>query len=173
MVTRDPQQGARLYRQLDQEGAKLVVDGRGFKLQGYEHGNFIGGCLFDEVTPNMKIYKEEIFGAGRWCAPRTTRRRCGSLRARLRQRRRRRPHGRHHRARFRQPRAGRQDLVCVNFAIPVPLAYYTFGGWKRSGFGDQPARAGFGALLHQDQDRHLALADRHQGRRQFVIPTMK
>jgi malonate-semialdehyde dehydrogenase (acetylating)/methylmalonate-semialdehyde dehydrogenase len=44
------------------EGAKLVVDGRGFKLQGYEHGNFIGGCLFDEVKPNMKIYKEEIFG---------------------------------------------------------------------------------------------------------------
>src|SRR5499426_1084383 len=45
-----------------QEGAKLVVDGRGFKLQGYENGNFMGGCLFDEVTPNMRIYKDEIFG---------------------------------------------------------------------------------------------------------------
>src|ERR1044072_4227196 len=44
------------------EGAKLVVDGRGFKLQGYENGNFIGGCLFDDVTPDMTIYKEEIFG---------------------------------------------------------------------------------------------------------------
>lgn len=44
------------------EGAKLVVDGRGFKLQGYENGNFMGGCLFDEVKPNMRIYKEEIFG---------------------------------------------------------------------------------------------------------------
>src|SRR5256885_12292770 len=44
------------------EGAKLVVDGRDFKLQGYENGNFIGGCLFDEVTPDMRIYKEEIFG---------------------------------------------------------------------------------------------------------------
>ena len=44
------------------EGAKLVVDGRNFKLQGYENGNFIGGCLFDEVKPNMRIYKEEIFG---------------------------------------------------------------------------------------------------------------
>src|SRR3974377_2118116 len=43
------------------EGAKLVVDGRNFKLQGYENGNFIGGCLFDEVRPNMRIYKEEIF----------------------------------------------------------------------------------------------------------------
>ena len=46
------------------EGAKLVVDGRNFKLQGYENGNFMGGCLFDEVKPNMRIYKEEIFGPG-------------------------------------------------------------------------------------------------------------
>ncbi|MGN6462588.1 MAG: CoA-acylating methylmalonate-semialdehyde dehydrogenase, partial [Pseudolabrys sp.] len=44
------------------EGAKLLVDGRNFKLQGYENGNFMGGCLFDEVTPSMRIYKEEIFG---------------------------------------------------------------------------------------------------------------
>src|SRR6266568_4594597 len=44
------------------EGAKLVVDGRNFKLQGYENGNFMGGCLFDEVKPDMRIYKEEIFG---------------------------------------------------------------------------------------------------------------
>src|SRR6185436_6758074 len=44
------------------EGAKLVVDGRNFKLQGYENGNFMGGCLFDNVKPNMRIYKEEIFG---------------------------------------------------------------------------------------------------------------
>src|SRR6202012_2022596 len=44
------------------EGAKLLVDGRDFKLQGYEHGHFMGGCLFDHVTPDMRIYKEEIFG---------------------------------------------------------------------------------------------------------------
>src|SRR5262249_24413725 len=44
------------------EGAKLVVDGRGFKMQAYENGYFMGGCLFDNVTPDMKIYKEEIFG---------------------------------------------------------------------------------------------------------------
>src|ERR1700676_4678211 len=44
------------------EGAKLVADGRGFKLQGYEHGNFMGGCLFDHVKPEMRIYREEIFG---------------------------------------------------------------------------------------------------------------
>ena len=45
-----------------QEGAKLVVDGRGLKLQGYEDGFFLGGCLFDEVKPEMRIYKKEIFG---------------------------------------------------------------------------------------------------------------
>src|SRR3954454_9875931 len=44
------------------EGAKLVVDGRGFKLQGHENGNFMGGCLFDAVTPDMRIYTEEILG---------------------------------------------------------------------------------------------------------------
>src|SRR6185369_15089713 len=44
------------------EGAKLVVDGRGLKLQGYENGNFMGGCLFDDVKPEMTIYKDEIFG---------------------------------------------------------------------------------------------------------------
>ncbi len=44
------------------EGAKLLVDGRGFKLQGYENGFYLGGCLFDHVTPDMRIYKEEIFG---------------------------------------------------------------------------------------------------------------
>src|ERR1700681_1500230 len=45
-----------------EEGAKLVVDGRGLKLQGYENGFFLGGCLFDQVKPEMRIYKEEIFG---------------------------------------------------------------------------------------------------------------
>ena len=45
-----------------QEGAKLVVDGRGLKLQGYENGYYLGGCLFDQVKPEMRIYKEEIFG---------------------------------------------------------------------------------------------------------------
>ena len=46
----------------EKEGAKLIVDGRNFKIQGYENGFFIGGCLFDHVTKDMRIYKEEIFG---------------------------------------------------------------------------------------------------------------
>src|SRR6202043_2044990 len=63
MVTKDLLNKVRGYIDTGvKEGAKLVGDGRNFKLQGYENGNFIGGCLFDDVTPDMKIYKEEIFG---------------------------------------------------------------------------------------------------------------
>src|SRR5690606_31456881 len=63
VVTKEAQ--ARVLGLIDrgiEEGAKLVVDGRGFKLQGYENGYFVGGCLFDNVTPDMDIYKTEIFG---------------------------------------------------------------------------------------------------------------
>src|SRR5690348_3469811 len=63
MVTRDAVNRARNYVDIGiKEGAKLLVDGRNFKMQGYENGFFMGGCLFDDVTPEMRIYKEEIFG---------------------------------------------------------------------------------------------------------------
>src|SRR6185437_16026754 len=63
MVTRALLNKVKSYVDLGiKEGAKLAVDGRGFKMQGYENGYFMGGCLFDHVTPDMKIYKEEIFG---------------------------------------------------------------------------------------------------------------
>jgi malonate-semialdehyde dehydrogenase (acetylating) / methylmalonate-semialdehyde dehydrogenase len=119
-----------------QEGAKLVVDGRGFKLQGYETGNFIGGCLFDEVKPHMKVYKEEIFGPV-----------LSVVRARDYDEAIRLPSEHEYGngvAIFTRDGDTARDftqrvnvgMVGVNFAIPVPLAYYTFGGWKRSGFGD-------------------------------------
>jgi malonate-semialdehyde dehydrogenase (acetylating) / methylmalonate-semialdehyde dehydrogenase len=118
------------------EGATLAVDGRGFKLQGYEDGFFIGGTLFDNVTPEMKIYKEEIFGPV-LSVVRTD----------------------HYEdaiqlindhemgngvAIFTQSGDAARDfanriqvgMVGVNVPIPVPIAYYTFGGWKASGFGD-------------------------------------
>jgi malonate-semialdehyde dehydrogenase (acetylating)/methylmalonate-semialdehyde dehydrogenase len=118
------------------EGAKLLVDGRGFKLQGYENGNFIGGCLFDEVKPNMKIYKEEIFGPV-----------LSVVRAKDYEEAVRLPSEHEYGngvAIFTRDGDTARDfvnrvqvgMVGVNFAIPVPLAYYTFGGWKRSGFGD-------------------------------------
>ncbi len=119
-----------------EEGAKLVVDGRDFKLQGYENGNFMGGCIFDNVTSDMKIYKEEIFGPvlaivrtknyedaltlvndhefGNGTAIFT---RDGDA------------------ARDFTTRA-KIGMVGVNVPIPVPVAYHSFGGWKRSLFGD-------------------------------------
>jgi malonate-semialdehyde dehydrogenase (acetylating) / methylmalonate-semialdehyde dehydrogenase len=118
------------------EGAKLVVDGRDFKLQGYENGNFIGGCLFDDVTPEMRIYKEEIFGPV-----------LSVVRAKDYEEAVRLPSEHDYGngvAIFTRDGDTARDFVSrvqvgmvgVNFAIPVPLAYYTFGGWKRSGFGD-------------------------------------
>ena len=92
-----------------EEGAKLVVDGRGFKLQGYENGFFLGGCLFDRVTPEMRIYKEEIFGpvlVGRARADLRRGDRAGQ-RARVRQRRRDLHPRRRRRARLRRRSPGR------------------------------------------------------------------
>jgi malonate-semialdehyde dehydrogenase (acetylating)/methylmalonate-semialdehyde dehydrogenase len=118
------------------EGAKLKVDGRGFKLQGYESGFFMGGCLFDEVTPDMRIYKEEIFGPV-----------LSVVRAKTYDEALRLPSEHDYGngvAIFTRDGDTARDfatrvnvgMVGVNFAIPVPLSYYTFGGWKRSGFGD-------------------------------------
>jgi malonate-semialdehyde dehydrogenase (acetylating) / methylmalonate-semialdehyde dehydrogenase len=118
------------------EGAKLLVDGRGFKLQGYENGNFMGGCLFDDVKPNMRIYKEEIFGPV-----------LSVVRAKDYDEAVRLPSEHEYGngvAIFTRDGDTARDfvnkvqvgMVGVNFAIPVPLAYHTFGGWKRSGFGD-------------------------------------
>jgi len=119
-----------------EDGADLVVDGRGIKLQGYEDGFFIGGCLFDNVTTDMSIYKQEIFGPvlsvvradsyenavamvnaheyGNGTAIFTrdgdaARDFCGRIKI---------------------------GMVGVNVPVPVPVAYHSFGGWKRSLFGD-------------------------------------
>jgi malonate-semialdehyde dehydrogenase (acetylating) / methylmalonate-semialdehyde dehydrogenase len=118
------------------EGAKLLVDGRNFKMQGYENGNFMGGCLFDHVTPDMRIYKEEIFGPV-----------LAVVRAKDYEEAVRLPSEHEYGngvAIFTRDGDAARDfvnrvevgMVGVNFAIPVPLSYYTFGGWKRSGFGD-------------------------------------
>jgi malonate-semialdehyde dehydrogenase (acetylating)/methylmalonate-semialdehyde dehydrogenase len=118
------------------EGAKLVVDGRGFKMQGYENGFFMGGCLFDHVNPDMQIYKDEIFGPV-----------LSVVRAKDYEEAVRLPseneYGNGVAIYTRDGDTARDfvnrvevGMVGVNFAIPVPLSYYTFGGWKRSGFGD-------------------------------------
>ncbi|HEY5791967.1 MAG TPA: CoA-acylating methylmalonate-semialdehyde dehydrogenase, partial [Chthoniobacterales bacterium] len=118
-------------------GAKLLVDGRGLRVAGYENGFFLGGCLFDGVTPEMKIYREEIFGPvlgvvrvpdlesalelinahefgnGVSCYTRS-----GGVAREF-------------------SRRVKIGMVGINVPIPVPMAWHSFGGWKRSLFGGQ------------------------------------
>jgi malonate-semialdehyde dehydrogenase (acetylating)/methylmalonate-semialdehyde dehydrogenase len=118
------------------EGAKLVVDGRGFQMQGYENGFYMGGCLFDHVTTDMRIYKEEIFG------PVLSVVRAPDYAAALKMTNDH-EYGNGTAIYTRDGNVARDfaakvqvGMVGVNVPIPVPLAYYTFGGWKRSAFGD-------------------------------------
>jgi malonate-semialdehyde dehydrogenase (acetylating)/methylmalonate-semialdehyde dehydrogenase len=118
------------------EGAKIKVDGRNFKMQGYENGFYMGGCLFDEVKPTMRIYKEEIFGP----VLSVVRAKDYGEALRLPSEH---PYGNGVAIFTRDGDAARDfaakvnvGMVGINVPIPVPLAYYTFGGWKRSMFGD-------------------------------------
>jgi malonate-semialdehyde dehydrogenase (acetylating)/methylmalonate-semialdehyde dehydrogenase len=118
------------------EGAELVVDGRGFSLQGHEQGFFIGPSLFDRVTPDMASYREEIFGPVLQIV------RAPDFETALRL-----PsehqYGNGVAIFTRNGHAAREfaarvnvGMVGINVPIPVPVAYHSFGGWKRSGFGD-------------------------------------
>ena len=118
------------------EGATLAVDGRGFTLQGYENGFYMGGCLFDHVTTDMRIYKEEIFG------PVLAVVRAPDYQTAL-QITNDHEYGNGTAIFTRDGDAARDfaskvqvGMVGINVPIPVPLAYHTFGGWKRSAFGD-------------------------------------
>ena len=119
-----------------EQGAELVVDGRDFNLQGYEDGFFVGPSLFDHATPDMDIYKTEIFG------PVLTTIRAKTYDEALKL-------AMDHEygngtAIFTRDGDTARDfasrcnigMVGINVPIPVPLAYFTFGGWKKSGFGD-------------------------------------
>ena len=118
------------------EGAELLVDGRGFALQGFENGFFMGPTLFDHVTPAMQSYQDEIFGPVLQIV------RAGSLDEAIALPSRH-PYGNGVAVFTSNGRAARDfadrvnvGMVGVNVPIPVPVAYHSFGGWKRSGFGD-------------------------------------
>jgi malonate-semialdehyde dehydrogenase (acetylating)/methylmalonate-semialdehyde dehydrogenase len=118
------------------EGAELVVDGRGFKLQGYENGYFVGGTLFDRVTPEMRIYKEEIFGPVLSVFRATSYEQAVKLINAH-------EYGNGTAIFTRDGDAARSfadkievGMVGINVPIPAPVAYHSFGGWKRSSFGD-------------------------------------
>ena len=158
----------------EREGAKLVVDGRSLKVAGYETGFFLGGCLFDHVTPEMTIYKEEIFGPvlsivrvpdfdtavdlvnrheyGNGVSLFTRDGDCArefSTRVQI-------------------------GMVGINVPIPVPMAFHSFGGWKRSLFGDHYVYGPEGVRFYT----HLKTVTSRwpTGIRkgaEFVMPTMK
>lgn len=118
------------------EGAHLLVDGRELKPKGFEKGHFLGGCLFDHVTPTMKIYREEIFGPV-LCVVRTP-----DL-AKALQMVNENPFGNGTSIFTRNGDAARTfshniqaGMVGINIPIPVPMAFHSFGGWKQSLFGD-------------------------------------
>jgi malonate-semialdehyde dehydrogenase (acetylating)/methylmalonate-semialdehyde dehydrogenase len=118
------------------EGARLVVDGRGLNLQGYEDGFFIGGSLFDNVKPSMSIYREEIFGpvlsivrteSFDEALDLTNAHEYGNGVAIFTR------DGDSAQSFLDRVKVG---MVGVNVPIPVPMAFHSFGGWKRSLFGD-------------------------------------
>ena len=118
------------------DGAKLAVDGRDFSLQGYEDGNFVGACLFDNVTKDMDIYKQEIFGPVLSTVRAKTYEEAIGLAMDH-------EYGNGTAIFTRDGDTARDfanriniGMVGVNVPIPVPLAYHTFGGWKKSVFGD-------------------------------------
>ena len=118
------------------EGAELVVDGRGFTLQGHERGYFIGPSLFDHVTPAMQSYKEEIFGPVLQIVRAANFEEALALPSQHQ-------YGNGVAIFTRNGHAAREfaarvnvGMVGINVPIPVPVAYHSFGGWKRSAFGD-------------------------------------
>ncbi|MFP1132457.1 CoA-acylating methylmalonate-semialdehyde dehydrogenase [Asticcacaulis sp. W401b] len=118
------------------EGAELVLDGRGFKLQGHEGGFFLAPSLFDHVTPAMQTYQDEIFGPVLQIVRAKTLEEAIRLPSQH-------PYGNGVAIFTRNGDAAREfasqvevGMVGINVPIPVPVAYHSFGGWKRSGFGD-------------------------------------
>ena len=175
LVTRAHLEKVKNYVEIGvKEGAKLKVDGRNFKMQGYEKGFYMGGCLFDEVTPDMRIYKEEIFG------PVLSVVRANNYDEGLKL-------ANDHEfgngvAIFTRDGDAARDfaskvnvgMVGINFAIPVPLAYHTFGGWKRSGFGDLNQHGPDSVRFYTKTKTVTARwPSGIKGGAEFTIPTMK
>ena len=140
VVTRQALERIEGYIQLGvEEGATLVVDGRGFKVPGHEDGFFTGGTLFDNVTPEMRIYKEEVFGPVLACVRvKDFTEAVDLINAH--------EFGNGVACYTRDGHIAREfgrrievGMVGINVPIPVPMAWHSFGGWKRSMFGDTHA----------------------------------
>ncbi|WP_369060765.1 CoA-acylating methylmalonate-semialdehyde dehydrogenase [Caulobacter sp. 73W] len=157
-----------------EEGAELVVDGRDFALQGYEKGFFIGPTLFDNVKPAMKSYQEEIFGP----VLQIVRAESFEEAVRLPSEH---QYGNGVAIFTRNGRAAREfaaqvnvGMVGINVPIPVPVAYHTFGGWKRSAFGDTNQHGMEGVKFYTKVKTVTARWPEGESEDSaFVIPTMR
>ncbi|KQY95264.1 methylmalonate-semialdehyde dehydrogenase [Caulobacter sp. Root1455] len=156
------------------EGAELVVDGRDFSLQGFEKGFFIGPSLFDGVKKGMRTYQEEIFGPVLQIVRAETFEEALALPSEHQ-------YGNGVAIFTRNGRAAREfasrvnvGMVGINVPIPVPVAYHTFGGWKRSAFGDTNQHGVEGVKFYTKVKTITARWPEgdHEGDA-FVIPTMK
>jgi malonate-semialdehyde dehydrogenase (acetylating)/methylmalonate-semialdehyde dehydrogenase len=157
-----------------EEGATLVVDGRDFNRQGYEDGYFLGGTLFDHVTPSMRVYKEEIFGpvlAVARVPDYETAARMINAHA----------FGNGTSIFTRDGDAAREfahriqvGMVGINVPIPVPMAFHSFGGWKASLFGDHHMHGPEGVRFYT---RLKTITTRWptgiRAGADFIMPTMK
>jgi malonate-semialdehyde dehydrogenase (acetylating) / methylmalonate-semialdehyde dehydrogenase len=157
-----------------QEGAQLVVDGRGLKVPGHEGGFFTGGSLFDHVQPHMRIYREEIFGPVLGCV------RVPDFAAAVDLVN---AHeygngvscftgdGNVAREFARRIQVG---MVGINVPIPVPMAWHGFGGWKKSLFGDMHAYGEEGVRFYTKQKSVMQRWASSIGKgAEFVMPTAK
>ncbi len=175
LITKEHLEKVKSYVDLGvKEGANLIVDGRNLKLQGYEKGFYMGGCLFDNVTKDMRIYNEEIFGPvlsvvrvkkfeeatklindhefGNGTSIYT---RDGDV-------------GRTFASKI------KVGMVGINIPIPVPVAFHSFGGWKRSLFGDQDMHGVEGVRFYT---KLKTITSRWpsglRSNPEFIMPTMK
>ena len=175
LVTKEHLEKVKKYVDIGvKEGADLVVDGRELKLQGYEKGFYMGGCLFDNVKKDMRIYKEEIFG------PVLSVIRAKNFEEAL---------GLVNDHEFgngasiftRDGDVGRSfsnkakiGMVGINIPIPVPMAFHSFGGWKRSLFGDQHMHGPEGVRFYTKLKTVTSRwPDGLKSNPEFVMPTTK
>ena len=175
LVTKEHLEKVKGYVDLGvKEGAKLVLDGRNLKLQGYENGFYIGACLFDHVETKMRIYKEEIFGPVLSVVRVKTFEDATKI---INEH----EYGNGVSIYTRDGDAGRTfaskiqvGMVGINVPIPVPMAFHSFGGWKRSLFGDSGMHGIEGVKFYT---KLKTVTSRWpsgiRSNAEFIMPTMK
>ncbi|HZX43263.1 MAG TPA: CoA-acylating methylmalonate-semialdehyde dehydrogenase [Myxococcaceae bacterium] len=174
LVTREHLERVRSYLEVGVgEGATLVVDGRTLRTPGRGDGFFLGGCLFDAVRPEMRIYREEIFGPVLAVVRvRTLDEALALVDAH--------PFGNGTAIFTRSGAAAREfatrvqcGMVGVNIPIPVPMAFHSFGGWKRSLFGDHAVHGPEGVRFYTRLKTMTARWPEASGGAEFVIPSSR